>query len=112
MKDMGVVIYRDKWSPVFIADGGPFMRLGEGSARLFETLDESRCKKWNSDGTRCVGPGDSEYPYRNFGLSSKVIFIIYPGSRSATLSPETAIAEICAFAERKLGLTGSTVCNR
>ncbi len=29
--DMGVVVYKDRWTPVLIADGGPFMRLGEGS---------------------------------------------------------------------------------
>ena len=44
--DMGVVIYKDHWTPVLIGDGGPFMRLGEGSSRVFEAIGESRCKKW------------------------------------------------------------------
>lgn len=46
MGNMGIVIYRDKWTPAFIADGGPFMRLGEGSSKVFEVLGETRCKKW------------------------------------------------------------------
>ena len=43
------------------------MRLGEGSSRVFEAIGESRCKKWNSDQTACIGPGHV-YPYKNFGL--------------------------------------------
>lgn len=110
LRDMGVVIYKDKWSPVFIADGGPFMRLGEGSARLFEALGETRCKKWNNDGSHCVGPGHYEYPYRNFGLSANVVFILYPGSGKPSMTPDGAISEICAFAKQKLKLTGSATC--
>ena len=110
LRDMGVVIYKDKWSPVFIADGGPFMRLGEGSARLFEALGETRCKKWNNDGSHCVGPGHDEYPYRNSGLSKNVVFILYPGSGKPSMTPEGAISEICDFAKKKLELTGSANC--
>lgn len=110
LRDMGVVIYKDKWSPVFIADGGPFMRLGEGSARLFEALGETRCKKWNNDGSHCVGPGHDEYPYRNFGLPANVVFILYPGSGKSSMTPDEAISEICAFSKKKLGLTGSATC--
>lgn len=107
--DMGVVIYKDRWTPAMIADGGPFMRLGEGSSRAFEALGESRCKKWSADGTTCVGPG-SAYPYRNYGIGEDVIFIVYPGTRRADLTPRNAIATLCAFAEEKLGLTGGAMC--
>ena len=110
MRDMGVVVYKGKWSPVFIADGGPFMRLGEGSARLFENLGQSRCQKWDAAGTRCIGLGNQLYPYKNFGISSKVVFVVYPGSGKATMTPETAMAEICGFAKAKLGLSGAAGC--
>ncbi len=108
MGDMGIVIYRDKWTPAFIADGGPFMRLGEGSSKVFEVLGETRCKKWNADKTDCIGTGG--YPYRNFGIGSDVIFIMYPGSASTAFRSDNAIEMLCAFAESKLGLTGSATC--
>ncbi|HEV7317330.1 MAG TPA: hypothetical protein VGO04_01800 [Ensifer sp.] len=107
--DMGVVVYKDRWTPILIGDGGPFMRLGEGSSRVFEAIGESRCKKWNTDGTACVGPGNV-YPYRNFGLSGDVIFIAYPGSRNTGLTPANAISTLCTFAKQKLGLTGGEMC--
>jgi Fungal chitosanase of glycosyl hydrolase group 75 len=107
--DMGVVIYNDRWSPVLIADGGPFMRLGEGSSRLFEAIGQSRCKKWSADGKTCVGLGGA-YPYRNFGISRDVIFILYPGSKDVELTPANAIARLCAFARTKLNLTGGAMC--
>jgi hypothetical protein len=108
--DMGVVIYRDRWTPVFIADGGPFMRLGEASPRVFEALGQSRCRKWNAAKTRCVGNGGQQYPYINSGIGADVIFILYPDSAAAGLTPANAIATICAFAREKLGLTGSPNC--
>lgn len=109
MRNMGVVIYGDKWTPVFIADGGPFMRLGEGSPRVFEALGESRCRKWSEDGKRCVGPNGKLYPYVNKGLDKNVIFILYPGT-GKDLTAGNAIATICDFAKKKLDLTGSKNC--
>jgi hypothetical protein len=110
MRDMGVIIYGSKWTPAFIADGGPFMRLGEASARAFKNLGEDRCRKWNGDGTRCVGPNGKLYPYVNSGVKERVIFILYPGSGLADMTPENAIATICAFAKNKLDLTGGEGC--
>jgi hypothetical protein len=107
--DMGVAIYKGRWSPVLIADGGPFMRLGEGSSRLFEALGQSRCKKWSADGQTCIGPG-GEYPYRNFGIGRDVIFVLYPGSRNDQLTPANAISQLCTYARTKLNLTGGSMC--
>jgi Fungal chitosanase of glycosyl hydrolase group 75 len=108
--DMGVVVYGDKWSPVFIADGGPFMRLGEGSARLFENLEQTRCKMWDSSGQRCIGPGNAAYPYRNFGVNNKVVFILFPNSKVADFTPKNAISVICKLAAEKMQLTGGKMC--
>ena len=87
-----------------------FMRLGEGSTRVFEGVGPSRCKGWNADKSRCVGDVPGKYPYRNFGIQKDVVFIIYPGSAKADIAPGNAIAAICAFAKEKLGLTGSSNC--
>lgn len=107
--DMGVVVFGDKWTPVMIADGGPFMRLGEGSSRVFEALGESRCKRWSPDGLTCIGPGNV-YPYKNFGIGRDVIFILYPNSRAEDISAANALSKICDFAKAKLGLTGGAMC--
>jgi len=109
--DMGVVIYKDRWTPVLIGDGGPFMRLGEGSSRVFEAIGESRCKKWSDDGQTCMGLGNNVSPYKDFGLDGDVIFIVYPGSRSSDITPQNAIAKLCDFAKGKLGLDGGAVCS-
>lgn len=109
MGDMGVVIYKDGWTPVLIGDGGPFMRLGEGSSRVFEAIGETRCKTWSEDGQTCTGAGNV-YPYKNYGLSKDVIFILYPGSRQADITPANAIEKMCAFAKEKLGLEGGRMC--
>jgi len=109
--DMGVVIFGGRWTPAFIADGGPFMRLGEASARVFEALGYDRCRGWNADHARCVGPGNAVYPYIQKGLPDSVLFIVFPGSgATAALTRDNAIARICAFAKEKLNLTGSPMC--
>jgi hypothetical protein len=107
--DMGVVVYKDRWTPVSIGDGGPFMRLGEGSSRVFEAIGETRCKRWSSDGQTCTGPGNV-YPYKNFGLARDVIFIAYPGSSSSEITPQNALPKLCSFAKQKLGLEGGAMC--
>ncbi len=53
--DMGVVIYGDKWTPVFIADGGPFHAAGERfDARLRSTWHH-RCRKWTPAARAALG---------------------------------------------------------
>ena len=109
MGDMGVVIYGDRWSPALIGDGGPFMRLGEASSRVFEALGKSRCKQWNVTRTTCIGLGGA-YPYKNSSLSKDVLFIFYPGSRDPSINAANAIARLCTFAKTKLNLTGGAMC--
>jgi hypothetical protein len=110
MGDLGVVIVGDRWTPVIVGDGGPFMRLGEGSARVLEEVGQSRCRQWNDAKTRCVGLGRGQYPYRNFGIGSGVDFFIVAGSRRADMTAENALPIMCAFAHDRFGLTGSTAC--
>lgn len=100
--DMGIVIYRDRWSPVIVADGGPFMRIGEAASRVFENLGESRCRKWSDDGGRCIGI-EGEQPYDNRGLDdANALYIVWPGSRNSSLNKENAVQKLCAFARSKL----------
>jgi hypothetical protein len=102
--DMGIVIYEDKWTPVFIADTGPFMKIGEASVRVFEELGQSRCLHWDSaKKTRCVGKTKGELPYENSGIPGDVLFIAWPNSAKAgDLTPDNAIRKICDFAMGKL----------
>ena len=83
------------------------LRLGEGSARVFEEIGQSRCRRWA--GTRCVGTG-SGYPYRNMGIGSGVTFIIVPGSARRDITAATAKTRLCSFARERFGLTGSAYC--
>ena len=123
MGAMGIVAYRNHWTPAFIADGGPFMRLGEGSSRVFEELKITRCKKWNAAKTECVGTGDPKkhdcgpkidknpgYPYCNFGVGENVVFIMLPGPVDPDLTPANARRKLCDVARTKLGMTGSSYC--
>jgi hypothetical protein len=108
--DIGVVIYRDQWTPVIVGDGGPFMRIGEASAKVFEAIGQSRCRGWNSDKSRCTGPAGGGYPYKNFGIDGDVLFIVWPNSAVGDIGPEDALATLCSFAHAKLGLAGSEAC--
>lgn len=109
LRDMGVVIVGDRWSPAFVADTGPVFRLGEASARVFDAIGRSRCRTALAADGRCRGDGSERYPYVDSGIGSGVIFILYPGS-GAGLTRENAVARICAFAREKLGLSGSAAC--
>lgn len=111
LRDMGVIVYRDRWTPVFVADVGPVFRLGEASSGAFAALGQSRCRVALAADRRCRGDASRRYPYVDAGLPAGAIFILYPGS-GAGLTRENAIARICALARDKLGLTGSPVCTR
>jgi hypothetical protein len=84
--DLGVVIYKDKVVPVFVADGGPNNKLGEGSSALFKALGEDRCREWGSDG-HCRR-------YRDFSISQGVLCFLFPGSKISGLNPDNALGKI------------------
>ena len=84
--DLGVVIYRDKIVPVFVADGGPHNKIGEGSAALFKALGQDRCKRWRSDG-HCE-------QYRDFSIERGVMFFLFPDSKIDGLTPANALERI------------------
>ena len=86
MGDLGVVVYKDKVIPIFVADGGPFNKLGEGSSALFRELGEDRCTKRNTDGN-CIN-------FRNTSIVGKVLFFVFPKSKISDLSPDNAINKI------------------
>ena len=98
--DLGVVVYKDKIVPVFVADSGPYNKLGEGSALLHQLIGEDKCKPGNrrTDGTTrsnkrwtsdvyCTG-------YRNASVRDKVLFFIFPNSKISNLNPKNANQKI------------------
>jgi hypothetical protein len=100
--DLGVIIYRDKWVPVLVADGGPYNKLGEASAAALSALGEDRCTRHNADGFCDT--------YKDASIESGVITIIFPGSRPTGLTADNIVAKMCENAKSKLGLTGSPLC--
>jgi hypothetical protein len=100
--DFGVIVFGDKWVPVFVADGGPYNKLGEGSAAALAALGEDRCRRHNDQGF-CDR-------YRDASIPSGVITIIFPGSRSSEMTPTNALQLACETAKSKLNLTGSPLC--
>jgi hypothetical protein len=91
--DIGIVVYKDKVVPVFVADGGPGNKLGEGSAALFRELDEDRCRRMSAEG-HCEN-------YRDVGISREVLFFLFPGSKLAGLTPDNALENIRREALRR-----------
>jgi Fungal chitosanase of glycosyl hydrolase group 75 len=83
--DLGVVVFRNKVVPVFIADGGPSFRLGEGSFALFKELGEDRCTSRN-DG-HCT-------KYQDFSIAEEVLFFVFPRSEVSGLNPTNALATV------------------
>ena len=77
--DLGVVVFSDKVVPVFIADGGPHNKLGEGSTALLKAIGEDRCLQW-SDG-HCERVHD-------VGVQGGVLFFLFPNSAIPDLTPE------------------------
>lgn len=84
--DLGVVVFRGRVVPVFVADGGPHNKLGEGSAALFRELGQDRCRRVGRDG-HCE-------LYRDVSIESGVLFFLFPGSKISGLTPENALERI------------------
>ena len=107
--DFGVVIYKNKIVPVLVADGGPHNKIGEGASSLHRLIGEDKCKpgKLRTDGkTRSDKKWTSDIyctDFINSSVQGKVLFFIFPGSRSeiAGLSPTQALAKIQAEALKR-----------
>jgi hypothetical protein len=84
--DLGIVVYQNQIVPVFIADGGPSFRLGEGSLALFKELGADRCTKRNTDGN-CLD-------YLDSSIEDKVLFFVFPKSEIKDLKPDNALAKV------------------
>jgi hypothetical protein len=93
--DLGMVVYRDKAVPVFIADIGPGERgkIGEGSAALLRAVGAERCTDRNEDGN-CTA-------YRDYSILRGVMFFVFPHSAIAGLKKESAIDAIKIEATRR-----------
>lgn len=80
--DLGVVVFGDRVVPVFVADGGPHNKLGEGSAALFRELGQDRCRR--------MGTGGHCERYLDASIERGVLFFLFPGSRVQGLTPDSA----------------------
>jgi hypothetical protein len=91
--DLGGVVYKDKVVPVFVADGGPHNKLGEGSAALFRELGQDRCLTFGQ-GVHCK-------KYRDVSIDGGVFFFLFPGSKIQGLAPENALEKVKQEALRR-----------
>jgi hypothetical protein len=84
--DLGVVVFRDKVVPVFVADGGPHNKIGEGSAALLREIGQDRCRRMGRDG-HCER-------YLDESVDGKVLFFLFPGSKIPGLTPDNALENV------------------
>ena len=102
--DFGVAVYGARWVPVFVADGGPYNKLGEASAATLAALGEDRCTHHNAQGF-CD-------QYRDHSIPSQVVTIIVPGSANSAMTAVSAKRMACDFASSKFGMVGSDYCKK
>jgi hypothetical protein len=107
--DFGVVIYKNKTVPILVADGGPHNKIGEGASSLHRLIGEDKCEpgKLRTDGTtRSDRTWTSDIhctDFINSSVEGKVLFFIFPGSRTeiAGLTPTQALAKIQSEAPKR-----------
>lgn len=83
--DLGVVVFRDKVVPVFVADGGPHNKLGEGSTALLKAIGQDRCLQWTD--------GHCER-FHDVSVESGVLFFLFPHSAIPDLTPQNGLQKI------------------
>lgn len=84
--DFAVVIYDGKVVPAFVADGGPFNKMGEASNAVFKAVGKDRCRKTNADG-HCI-------KFLEASIEGDVLYFVFPGSARSDLTPDNAGAVI------------------
>ena len=90
--DLGVVVFKDRIVPVFVADGGPHNKMGEGSTALLKAIGEDRCKLWHD--------GHCE-EFRDVSVPGGVLVFLFPNSNIPDLTPANALEKINAEALRR-----------
>lgn len=83
--DLAVVIYRNKVTPAFYGEVGPWFRLGEASIQVHEELPVPN--PWTSDAHTRV---------RNASVESGLLYFVFPGTavpRSAEMTPAQWLQE-------------------
>ncbi|MFH1842288.1 MAG: glycoside hydrolase family 75 protein [bacterium] len=83
--DLAVVIHRDRVAFAVFADVGPADRIGEGSIRLAELLGHHPWDHWD---------GNESFSTHGSIVTTDVLYIVFPRSRSAALTPATAVETI------------------
>jgi Fungal chitosanase of glycosyl hydrolase group 75 len=90
--DVGVVVFKDKVVPVFVADGGPHNKLGEGSTALLKAIGEDRCREWKN--------GHCER-FRDVSVPGGVLCFLFPQSSISGLTPANALERVRVEAMRR-----------
>lgn len=90
--DLGVVVFKDKVVPVFVADGGPHNKLGEGSTALLKAIGEDRCRRWRD--------GHCER-FHDVSVPDGVLFFLFPRSNIPGLTPANALERVRVEALRR-----------
>jgi hypothetical protein len=88
--DYGVVIYKDKITGAFVADEGPFYKIGEASIRTHEQLQPAAPSPWTTSAKKKV---------RDSSVDRHVLYFVFPRTADMDdLSPENAEATVTARA--------------
>jgi hypothetical protein len=96
--DFGVVVYRGHWLPTFVADGGPYNKLGEGASSALAGLGVDRCRARNAQG-HCTR-------YLDASIESGVLYILFPRSAPRDMTRANALNLARVEACRRLALPG------
>ena len=91
--DFAVVVFNGHVVPAMVGDGGPFNKLGEASNAVFKAVGKDRCRETNSQG-HCIR-------YLDASLESDVLYFVFPGTASRSITPANALEMIKSAAGQK-----------
>ena len=81
--------------PAIVGDGGPYNKLGEASNAVFKAVGKDRCRETNADG-HCTR-------YKDASLEANVLYFVFPGTATSSITPDNALARIKSVAEARFG---------
>ncbi len=88
--DYGVVIYKDQITGAFVADEGPFFKIGEASIRTHERLQPATPSPWKTPAKKKV---------RNASVERDVLYFVFPRTADMEgLTPSNAEEKVTSRA--------------